>query len=100
MSRPRTSRKWIRTRRTAPAAARPGPPAAPVEGSNMVWQASRRVRRGYTLMEVTVALAVAMLLLGGLYYAFTIVIGQTNAARDLVSETEEARGVFNRLNDD
>jgi type II secretory pathway component PulJ len=61
---------------------------------------SGRVRRGYTLMEVVVALAVAMMLLGGLYYAFTIVIGQTEAARDLISETEEARGVFNKLKED
>ena len=51
------------------------------------------------LLTIT-ALAIAMLLLAAVYFAFTVLVSQTQAAREVVSESEEVRGLFGKLNDD
>lgn len=62
---------------------------------------TRRPRRaGYTLMEVTVSLAISVLLLAALYFAFFTLVRQTTAGRDVVERANVRRAVFRRLSED
>src|SRR5688572_1419776 len=57
-------------------------------------------RAGYTLLEVTLALAIAVLLLAAVYTALYTTVMQTKIGRDMVEDTNVARSVVNRINED
>jgi prepilin-type N-terminal cleavage/methylation domain-containing protein len=57
-------------------------------------------RRGYTLLEVILALAIAVLLLGALYGALQLQLRHAQAGRDTVEHSTLARVLFNRLDMD
>src|SRR5262245_50570718 len=57
-------------------------------------------RDGYTLLEVVLALAVASLLLGGLYVAMDLQCYGMRTGRDLTNRAEVARAVLNQFNRD
>lgn len=58
---------------------------------------SHHRRAGYTLLEILVASVIGLLLMAGLYAAFTIIIDSTSVGRDSTSESNLTRGIFNRL---
>ncbi len=63
--------------------------------------ASRNRRRpGFSLLEVLLASAIAILLLGALYAAFDVTVRQTQASRDAVDSDNLSRAVFNRMSVD
>jgi prepilin-type N-terminal cleavage/methylation domain-containing protein len=57
----------------------------------------RHARRGFTLLEVLLASVIAILLLGGLYFAMDMTLRQTQEARDGVEIDNLSRGVYNRM---
>jgi prepilin-type N-terminal cleavage/methylation domain-containing protein len=57
-------------------------------------------RPGFTLLEIVVAMAIAILLLGGLYVAMTTQILHAKAGRDRITEANLARGVLQRMASD
>jgi prepilin-type N-terminal cleavage/methylation domain-containing protein len=61
----------------------------------------RRGRRpGFTLLEVTLALAIGVLLLVGLYGAIRVQIRHSQGGRDLVEQNTLARSILNRIGND
>lgn len=56
-----------------------------------------RRRSAYTLLEVLLSLAIAVLLLGALYSAIGYQLRQAQAGRELVSQAALSRAVFNRM---
>src|SRR5262245_30722283 len=60
----------------------------------------RAPRRGYTLLEVLLALAIGALLMLGLYFALNIQMGRTASGRKLVERTTLARPLTNRIQND
>jgi prepilin-type N-terminal cleavage/methylation domain-containing protein len=61
----------------------------------------RRRRPGFTLLEVVLATAIAVMLLGALYVAVDLQLGLAQDGRDLVEESTLARGVlFSRMDND
>ena len=61
---------------------------------------STRHRPGFTLLEVLLASAIAMLLLAALYFALDLTLRQAEAGREAVAVDTLARGVFRRLDRD
>jgi prepilin-type N-terminal cleavage/methylation domain-containing protein len=60
-----------------------------------------RPRPGYTLLEVLLALAIAVLLMGALYTAVSYQLRLAQAGREVVAETTLARAIlFNRIGKD
>lgn len=59
--------------------------------------AARRPRAGFTLLEVLLASAIAVLLLGALYVAFDLTLRQTDAGRDAVAQGDLGRAIVNRM---
>ena len=57
----------------------------------------RAARRGYTLLEVLIASAIAVLLLSALYIAFDLTIRSADTGRALVGESDLNRAVINRM---
>lgn len=57
-------------------------------------------RDGFTLLEVLLASAIAVLLLGALYFAMDLTLRQTQAGRESVAADNLARGIFQRMNRD
>ena len=57
----------------------------------------RAARRGYTLLEVLIASAIAVLLLSALYFAFDLTIRSADTGRALVGESDLNRAVINRM---
>ncbi len=57
-------------------------------------------RQGYTLLEITVTLAIVLVLMASIYGAMAIFIGQTNIGRQKAEETAVARLVFTKLTQD
>jgi len=57
----------------------------------------RADRRGYTLLEVLIASAIAVLLLSALYFAFDLTIRSADTGRALVGESDLNRAVINRM---
>jgi prepilin-type N-terminal cleavage/methylation domain-containing protein len=57
-------------------------------------------RRGYTLLEVILALAIGVLLLAALYIALDLQVLTTNTGRAQVQQSTVARQVINRLETD
>jgi len=61
----------------------------------------RRRRLGFTLLEVVLATAIGVLLLGALYVAVDMLLGVAQDSRSLVEESTLARGVlFARMDND
>src|SRR5206468_3360640 len=54
-------------------------------------------RPGFTLLEVILALAIAVLLLGGLYAAINVQMRHAQGGRDLVEQNTLARSVLNKM---
>jgi prepilin-type N-terminal cleavage/methylation domain-containing protein len=61
---------------------------------------SPRSRGGYTLLEVIVASAIALLVLIALYMFMQVSLQQASEGRDAVERTTLARGIINRINND
>jgi type II secretory pathway component PulJ len=59
-----------------------------------------RFRAGFTLLEVTLALSVAVFLLGGLYVAVEVQLRHARAGRDIVEQATLARSLLARLDAD
>jgi hypothetical protein len=59
-----------------------------------------RVRPAFTLLEVLLSSAIALLLVGGLYVALTVELRQASEGRDAVERATIARGVIHRLSTD
>lgn len=57
----------------------------------------RRGRGGFTLLEVTLALSIAVFLLGGLYVAVDVQLRHAQAGRDLVEQATLARSLLARV---
>jgi prepilin-type N-terminal cleavage/methylation domain-containing protein len=57
-------------------------------------------RAGFTLLEVILTTAIAVLLLAALYVSFDIQMGTTQAGRELVYQTTLARTIHNRIRSD
>ncbi|MCZ2340969.1 MAG: prepilin-type N-terminal cleavage/methylation domain-containing protein [Bacteroidales bacterium] len=57
-------------------------------------------RAGFTLLEVLLASAIAVLLLGSLYFALDLTLGQTQVGRESVAADNLARGIFQRMTRD
>lgn len=60
----------------------------------------RRLRRGFTLLEVMLATAIAVLLLGGLYVAVDMQLRYAQDSRDIVQESTLSRAIFARMDTD
>ncbi len=58
------------------------------------------VRKGYTLLEVMLAIAIGLLLLAALYVAFDVQFRYMQTGRDLAAEGQLARGLLNRIGAD
>ncbi len=57
----------------------------------------RTDRRGYTLLEVLLASAISIMLLGALYVAFDLTLRQTDAGREAVAKGDLSRAIVNRM---
>ena len=57
-------------------------------------------RAGYTLLEILLASAIALILLAALYVAMDITLVRMDANRELVNANDFSRAVFNRLSSD
>jgi prepilin-type N-terminal cleavage/methylation domain-containing protein len=66
----------------------------------MLHYETRNARRGFTLLEVLLASAIAVLLLGALYVAFDVTLKQTDAGRGAVHQSDVVRGIANRISID
>ena len=55
------------------------------------------IRRGYTLLEVLLASAISIMLLGALYVAFDLTLRQTDAGREAVAKGDLSRAIVNRM---
>lgn len=60
----------------------------------------RTTRGGYSLLEILLAMALALLLLGGLYVAVSTQFTLATAGRNLVERTTLARAIFARMSTD
>jgi prepilin-type N-terminal cleavage/methylation domain-containing protein len=56
-----------------------------------------KVRRGYTLLEVLLALSIGLLLVAALYIALDVQFRHMESGRNAVAEGQLARGVFGRM---
>ena len=57
----------------------------------------RKRRSGFTLLEVLLSSAIAIMLLGALYSAFDLTLRQADAGREAVAQGDLARAVMNRM---
>ncbi|MGL4420606.1 MAG: prepilin-type N-terminal cleavage/methylation domain-containing protein [Gemmataceae bacterium] len=64
----------------------------------MIRASNRRPRPGFTLLEILLASAIAVMLLGALYAAFDLTLRSTEIGRELVGEGDLSRAVFHRMN--
>jgi len=62
--------------------------------------ARRRPRAGFTLLEVLLASAIAVFLLGALYVAFDMTLRQTDAGREAAAHGDLGRAIVNRMSID
>ncbi len=58
------------------------------------------IRRGFTLLEVLLAMMLGMLLMSALYFAFDMSIQQVQSTRDAVDIEDASRAVFNKISKD
>ena len=66
----------------------------------MIQRRQRRSRPGFTLLEVVLATAIAVLLLGALYVAVEMQLGYAQMSRDSVEESTLARALAARIEND
>lgn len=66
----------------------------------MIHARSRRRRNGFTLLEMILAAAIAVLLLSGLYVAMDLQLRHAQAARDIVEQSTLARALIQRMSGD
>jgi len=60
----------------------------------------RTIRSAFSLLEMIIALAIGMLLLGALYAFMSMQVTMTQAGRDLIEEGALVRSIFNRISND
>jgi prepilin-type N-terminal cleavage/methylation domain-containing protein len=60
----------------------------------------RSRRGGYTLLEVMLALAIAVMLLAGLYAAMSVQLNHSEAGREVVEQATLARALLSRIRQD
>ncbi len=63
-------------------------------------KAKAQARRGFSLLEMVLALAIGMLLLLALYFAFETYVSQAQTGRDIVAESALVRNVMTRIAND
>lgn len=63
-------------------------------------EVGRSRRGGYTLLEVLLAMAIAVLLLAGLYTAMSVQLHHAEAGRDVVTQATLARALLSRIRQD
>ena len=63
----------------------------------MILHPTRQPRRAFTLLEVLLSMAIAIMLLGALYLALNMTLEQTQASRDSSDIEDLNRGVINQL---
>lgn len=63
----------------------------------MTMMSAGRKRSGFTLLEVMLASAIAIVLMGALYYAMQLELQQASAGRDVVARSTLARAIINRI---
>jgi prepilin-type N-terminal cleavage/methylation domain-containing protein len=61
---------------------------------------SKQLRAGYTLLEILLASAIALILLAALYVAMDVTLVRMDANRDLVNANDFSRAIFNRMGTD
>jgi prepilin-type N-terminal cleavage/methylation domain-containing protein len=61
---------------------------------------NRKLRRGYTLLEVLLASVIALVLLGALYAALNLTLVRMDASRSAIVTNDLSRAVFNRMTTD
>jgi prepilin-type N-terminal cleavage/methylation domain-containing protein len=66
----------------------------------MTSKIARPGRAGFTLLEVLLAMAIAVMLLGALYVAVNIQLTHAQAGRDLVEQTTLVRSILTRIDND
>ncbi len=66
----------------------------------MILRGSTSARQGYTLLEVLLASAISVILLGALYVSFDLTLRQTNAGREVVEQGDLSRAIVNRVSSD
>ncbi len=64
----------------------------------MILNRTNSSRGGFTLLEVLLATVIGILLLGGLYVTFEMVLKQTDAGRTSVENGDLTRAIVNRMN--
>src|SRR5438874_13801906 len=57
-------------------------------------------RRGFTLLELVLALAIAILMMAALYVAMDVQLREMDEGRNRVEQSAVARGLFNRISND
>src|SRR5260221_8034480 len=62
--------------------------------------ASSTGRPGYTLLEVILAMAIAIMMLAALYVALDVQLRDMQEGRDRVEKSTVARALFNRISSD
>lgn len=60
----------------------------------------RSIRRGFTLLEVLLASAIAVLLMGALYVAMQVELQQASEGREMIERATLARAIINRVSID
>src|SRR5262245_29402195 len=60
----------------------------------------RKRRPGYTLLEVLLAMAIAVMLLGAVYTVIGYQLRQAQAGRDLIEQTTLARAILSKIDAD
>src|SRR5882672_4173861 len=61
---------------------------------------SRTVRKGFTLLEVLLAAAIGVLLMGALYVAMQVQLDHAQAGRDAVEQSLLVRALLRRMSND
>lgn len=63
----------------------------------MIFARVQQRRSGFTLLEVLLATVIGILLLGGLYFTFEMVLKQSDAGRVAVENGDLSRAIINRM---
>lgn len=66
----------------------------------MILNRSQTRRPGFTLLEVMLASAIGVILLGALYFAFDLCLRQADSSRGITQQSDLARAVVNRMTGD
>jgi hypothetical protein len=68
--------------------------------SRLIVLSAHSRRKGFTLLEVILAMLLGILLMGGLYFSLSMSLQQTQASRDALEVEDTSRAVFNKISVD